>query len=101
MAQGFSQQRLAQLFTDMRDMSQAQGLAPRFLVFEDEKKVPQSIVDLHPRGLTLSDGKAIVYLAGCMDDKVSLFIGLDSNQRGEIVLSPGEAKDPVVLWTEK
>ncbi|QDQ74641.1 hypothetical protein FNZ56_12480 [Pseudoluteimonas lycopersici] len=101
MARGLSQQRLTRLFDDMRAMSRSQGLAPRFLIFEDGRKVPPSIADLHPRGLTLRDGVAIIHLSGCVDDKVSLRIGPDSKGKGGISLEPAEAKDPVVLWTEK
>lgn len=102
MARGLSKQRLERLFVDMQGMSRAQGTVPLFLVFEHGKKIPDAIADLHPRGLTLRDRKAIVYLSGCMDDKVGLRVsGLGSGKKGEIVLWPGDAKDPVVLWVER
>ncbi|MFT3896842.1 MAG: hypothetical protein QM719_03990 [Thermomonas sp.] len=102
MARDLSQQRLGQLFADMQGMSQSNGTSPHFLIFEDGKKVPRAIADLHPRALTLRDGSAIVYLSGCMDDKASLrVLGLDSKRKAEIVLDPGETKDPIVLWAEK
>lgn len=98
MVRGLSQQRLAQLFVDVRAMSRSQGLMPHFFIFKDGKIVPFSIADLHPRGLTLRDGKAIVYLYGCMDNKVSLRVsGLDSKRKGQVVLDPGEAKDPCAV----
>lgn len=86
----------------MRVMRPKQGYMPLIVVYENEKEIPRSIVDLHPRSLTLTDRMAIVHLSGCMDDKVSLSVlGLDSKQKGEVILDPGEVKDPVVLWTER
>jgi len=102
MARGLPQQRLARLFDDMRAMRPAQGYMPMIVAYGNGKEIPRSIADLRPRSLTLTDRMAIVHLSGCMDDKVSLnVLGLDSKQKGEVVLDPGEVKDPIVLWSEK
>ena len=75
---------------------------PMIVAYGNGKEIPRSIADLRPRSLTLTDRMAIVHLSGCMDDKVSLnVLGLDSKQKGEVVLDPGEVKDPIVLWSEK
>ena len=45
MVRGLSQQRLAQLFVDVRAMSRSQGLMPHFFIFKDGKIVPKITED--------------------------------------------------------
>jgi hypothetical protein len=101
LAKSLSQTRLAQLYQDSAALDMTHSGSARF--FKDGKSgIPSNFRDLNPQSV-ISDGvTARIHMAGCVDDKVMLFVkGLDGKGRKEMVLAPGETQDPVVLWQAK
>ncbi|MDR6841509.1 hypothetical protein [Pseudoxanthomonas sacheonensis] len=101
LAKSLSQPRLAQLYQDAVALDLTHSGNAR--LFKDGKSgIPPNFNDLEPQSV-VSDGlTARIHMAGCVDDKVMLFVnGLDGKSGKEITLVPGEAQDSVILWQVK
>ena len=101
LAKSLSQPRLAQLYQDAAALDLAHSGSAR--LFKDGKSgIPADFKDLNPKSVITDGLTARIHMAGCVDDKVMLFVnGLDGKGSKEITLVPGEAQDAVILWQSK
>lgn len=97
------EEQLASLYGDIQALRGGETNAiPSAMTFPPDV-APKELAALNPKSLQISGGTARIHISGCHDDKVYLFLhGLGSAQdKGTIVLHPGEAQDAETLWEQQ
>ena len=97
MAESLPANRLEQLAHDLNELSSA---APGKR-FDKQTGIPSAFQDLHPSEVFADRMMPRVLLAGCVDDKVMIYLRPLGGDKQQLVLLKGELQGEAVLWSSK
>ena len=96
-ARSLSPERLERLAADLSAFSAEKDRK----ILDSRNGIPPAFSDLRPEAIMVGSSVNGVHLSGCADDKVLIILKTQSGGKQQLVLLPGEAKDPVLLWRSR